>query len=403
MATRSCVIVVENLPIELDRHVWQQAQALHEHGWHVSVICPQAAEGDAPFEVIDGIEINRHPLREARRTIGFVREYASAIAHQARLLAKIYRRRPFSVIHACNPPDLILPFCLPYKLLGVQLVFDQHDLAPEIMEVRSGKGLLYRAVLFAEWCSFRSADVVLSSNETFRQLALGRGGRRPDRVHVVHTVPDLTNMRLVEPDRRLRGDRRVVIGYLGIIGVQDGLDHLVRATAELVGRHGLTDFRVVVVGDGPALAETRALATELGIDDHVTFAGYMRGEALWAQLSDFDIGVIPDPVNAFNDKISMNKVFEYSALGVPSVCYPLTETMRLLGAAGTYSADATPAGLADALARLVQDDALRATKGRESQELADRSFSWDTERASLLAAYDGLVPAPAAPLAIVPG
>jgi glycosyltransferase involved in cell wall biosynthesis len=392
MRNRTCVIVVENLPVPLDRHVWQQALALRDHGWQVLVICPmgQDSKNSAKHEHLEGIEIFRHPLREARSLPGYLREYSAALLHESLLLAKLYRRYRFSVIHACNPPDFLLPFCIVYKAFGVKLLFDQHDLSPEIMEIRSGRGLVFRALLFVEWCSFKVADAVLASNETFREIALSRGGKRSEQVNVVHTVPDIDHLKRRAPDRRLRGDRALVIGYIGIIGVQDGMDHLVRATEQLVKRHGLTDFRAIVVGDGPALAANRDLVEALGLTDHVSFTGYLSGEALWAQLSDFDIGIIPDPVNAFNDKISMNKVFEYSALGIPSVSYALTETRRLLGEAGTYAADPTPSGLADAIATLMRDGELRKEKARRSEVLAATAFSWEREKASLISAYDRL-------------
>lgn len=392
MRRKTCAIVVENLPVPLDRHVWQQALALRDDGWKVLVICPLGQRDSATVEQLDGVEIYRHPLHEARSTPGYLREYAEALFHESRLLLKLYRRHRFSVIHACNPPDLLLIFCAFYKLLGVRLVFDQHDLSPEIMEVRNGRGLLYCAMLLAEWCSFKLADAVLSSNETFREVALGRGGKRPEQVSVVHTVPDISHLKRLLPDGRLRGDRSIIVGYVGIIGVQDGLDHLIHATEHLVRRHGITDFRTIVVGDGPALAKNRELAESLGLQDHISFTGYLSGEALWRQLSDFDIGSIPDPVNSFNDKISMNKVFEYSALGIPTVSYPLTETRRLLGDVGTYAADPHPSGLADAIALLIRDRAQREHKGRRSKALADTAFSWDREKSSLIAAYARLAP-----------
>lgn len=218
MQRKMCVIVVENLPVPLDRHVWQQAKALRDDGWRVLVICPIGKKDSARFELLEGIEIHRHPLHEASSTLGYLREYPQAIFHESLLLLKLFVRHRFAVIHACNPPDLLLPFCLFYKLLGVKLVFDQHDLSPEIMEVRSGRGLLYRTMLLLEWCSFKLADAVLSSNHSFREIALGRGGKRPDQVSVVHTIPDLGHLRRIEPDRGLRDGRSVVIGYLGIIG-----------------------------------------------------------------------------------------------------------------------------------------------------------------------------------------
>lgn len=182
MWSETCVIVVENLPVPFDRHVWQQALALRDDGWRVFVICPVGDEDAAAHEVLEGIEIHRHPLRQASSTLGYFREYAQALFHETRLLLKLYRAHRFKVIHACNPPDFLLIFCVFYKILGVKLVFDQHDLAPEMMEIRSGRGLMYRALLLLEWLSFKLADAVLSSNQTLSEIALDRGGKRAEQV-----------------------------------------------------------------------------------------------------------------------------------------------------------------------------------------------------------------------------
>ena len=400
----SCVIVVENLPVPFDRRVWQEANALRAAGWTVSVICPKSKQHSSSFEVIDGIEIFRHALpMEADRRFGFLAEYGAALFHEMRLLFKVWRRSGFDVIQGCNPPDLIFLVALPFKLLGKKYVFDHHDVCLELYEAKFGRrGFFYRMLCQAERLTFRCADLVISANETYRGLAISRGGKNPDDVVTVYSVPDRSRMRRVAEDPALRAGARLVLGYIGIISEQDGVDHLVRCIRYLTteGRH--TDIRAVVVGDGPSLAAVRALAVELGVDDRITFTGYLRGESLLAAISTFDIGIIPDPVNEYNDKISMNKLFEYSAFGIPSVSYPLTETRRLLGDAGTYAADATPEGLARACELLVVDDDLRRKRGAAAKALADATFDWDREATKFVEAYARLIP-PAAPrLAVQP-
>jgi len=232
---------------------------------------------------------------------------------------------------------------------------------------------------------------VLSSNETFREIALARGGKRPEQVSVVHTIPDAAQLKRAVPDRTARRGQRLVVGYLGVIGFQDGLDHLVAAAA-MLHAEGARDFQVVIVGDGPAAEALRAQVSASAFPELFTLTGYLSGEALWAHLSDFDVGVIPDPPTPFNDKVSMNKVFEYSALGIPVVSFRLKETARLLGQAGTYAPEDTPAGLADAIRLLLQDDDLRRVKGAEALAVAQQKFDWGREAASLVAAYDRLKP-----------
>jgi glycosyltransferase involved in cell wall biosynthesis len=390
---RSCVIVVENLPVPFDRRVWQEAQALHRAGWTVSVICPTNADFPKPFEVIDDIAIYRHSLpAEGRGAVAYFREYSTALFHELRLLFKVHRERGFSIIQACSPPDLIFLAALPFKLMGKRFIYDQHDVSPELFVVKFGrKGLLYQGLLFFERMSYQMADRVITANATFKEIAVNRGGKAPSQVEVVYGVPDRMRIRRVEPEPGLHGGRRFVLGYVGIINEQDGVDHLVRAVAHLVNVSGYRDFRAVVVGSGPALELVRALACSLKVEDFITFTGYLKGDTLLAYLSAFDIGVIPDPFNEANDLMSMNKVFEYCALGIPTACYPLKETKRLLGDAGVYAPSPDPAGLAAACLSLMQDDSLRAHSGSAAAKLSAEKFVWENEARKYVATYERLL------------
>jgi glycosyltransferase involved in cell wall biosynthesis len=390
---RSCVIVVENLPVPLDRRVWQEANALKDAGWKVSVVCPQTAKYPLTYEVIDGISIYRHPLPlEARNRFGFAAEYAAALFHEARLLLKVLRKEGFDFIQACNPPDLIFLVAAPFKLLGKRFVFDHHDVTPELFSAKFGrKGPLHAILRVTEWLTFKTADAVISANETFRQIAIERGGKRPDDVVTVYSIPEKSRLKRVKPDARLRNGKHYVIGYVGIIGDQDGLDHLIRTIHLLRTKFQFEDFHAIIVGDGPALPSVKALATELGVADFITFTGYLSGEQFLHHLSAFDIGVMPDPVNEYNDKISMNKVFEYSALGIPSVSYPLTETKHLLGDAGIFSRTAEPDGLAEACLELLRDDDLRMRQGARAKQLSDTKFIWERERLKYVGVFDRLM------------
>jgi glycosyltransferase involved in cell wall biosynthesis len=387
---RSCVIVVENLPVPFDRRVWQEAQALHRAGWTVSVICPTNDHFPKPFEVIDDIAIYRHPLPpEGRGAVAYFREYATALFHEFRLLFKVHRERGFSIIQACNPPDLIFLAALPFKLMGKRFIFDQHDVSPELFVVKFGnKGVLYRALMFFERMSYAMADYVITANATFKDIAISRGGKAPSKVEVVYGVPDRKRIHRVEPEPGLRGGRKFVLGYLGIINEQDGVEHLVRAVVHLVKVSGFRDFRAVVVGSGPALDLVRALACSLEVEDFILFTGYLNGESLLAHISAFDIGVIPDPLNEANDLMSMNKVFEYCALGIPTACYPLKETTRLLGEAGIYAPSPDPAGLAEACLSLMQDESLRARSAAAAAKLSAETFLWENEARKYVATYE---------------
>ena len=365
-------------------------------GWKVSVICPATQKYPLAFERIDGIAIYRHPLYvEAEGALGFLAEYSTALFHEFRLLLKVWRREGFDVIQACNPPDLIFLVALPFKLFGKRFIFDHHDVSPELFVAKYNRRGPLHALLHAfEWLTFKAADLVVSANNTFRDIAIARGGKRPDDVVTVYGVPDRSHIRRVDPDPSVRRGKRLVLGYIGIIGDQDGVDHVVRLVHALRGK-GIADFQCVVVGDGPALAKVKALARDLGVDDLITFSGYLSGETLLAHLSSFDIGLIPDPINVYNDKISMNKVFEYSTLGIPSVAYPLTETMRLLRNGGIYAQTPDVEGLAGACLSLIEDDDLRERTGIAAKRISDSTFNWAREAAKYLEAYERLVPTPA--------
>ena len=393
---RSCVIVVENLPVPFDRRVWQEAKALNDAGWKVSVICPATKKYPLAYEQIDGISIYRHPLfLEADGALGFIAEYATALFHEFRLLLKVWRREGFDVIQACNPPDLIFLVALPFKLIGKRFIFDHHDVAPELFVAKFNRKGPFHALLHAvEWLTFKSADMVISANNTFRDIAIGRGGKKPEDVVAVYGVPDRSHIRRIAPDPLVCKGKPLVLGYIGIIGDQDGVDHVVRVVHTLK-QQGRTDFHCVVVGDGPALPKVKALAAQLGVTDSMTFSGYLSGDALLGHLCAFDIGLIPDPINPYNDKISMNKVFEYSALGIPSVAYPLTETKRLLKDGGVYAETPNPKGLAKACLTLMQDDGVRQRTGLAAKRISDATFNWSREASKYVDVFDRLVPAPA--------
>jgi glycosyltransferase involved in cell wall biosynthesis len=381
----SCVIIVENLPVPMDRRVWQEARALSEAGWVVSVICPATERFAARREKIDGIEIFRHPLPiEGRGMWGFFLEYTIALFHEFRLLFSVHSLCGFEIIQVCNPPDLLFLVALPWKLFGKKLVFDHHDVCPELIEAKFGRKRLLEFLLsLAEKLTFKAANLVISANETFRRLAITRGGKRPEDVVTVYSIPDernFGNAGLLSKTRRdatTRGGTQIVIGYVGVIGDQDGVDNVVLMVKYLIEKYGLEDFSCVIVGDGPALLSVKALATELNVAEHVTFTGYVTGKELLEVLSKFDIGVIPDPINSYNDKISMNKVFEYSAMGIPIVAMNLSETKRLLKDAALFAGDAS--GLAEQVAGLIQDPELRYALGRKAKALADHDFVWETE------------------------
>lgn len=387
----SVLIIVENLTVPLDRRVWQEARTLRDAGYTVSVICPKGGTYTRPYEVLEGIHVFRHPLPyEADGALGYAIEYAWALAWEFALSVKAHFKVGFDVVQACNPPDLIFLVAGFWKyLFGKPFVFDHHDINPELYEAKFGRrGLLHSVLLALERMTFQTADVSIATNDTFRSIAISRGGMAPDRVFVVRSIPDLTRFKRTAPNAALRNGRRHLVGYVGIMGAQDGVDLLIEAMAELVHVDGRRDIQCAIVGSGTELPNLQRLAAGRGLGDYVTFTGFQSGAPLMQAFSAFDVGVIPDPKNGYNDKISMNKHFEYMTLGVPFVQFDLVEGRRIAGDASLYAADNSPRDLATQMARLIDDRALHADLATRGAERAKAMLRWETERSRLLAAHE---------------
>jgi len=385
------LIIVENLTVPLDRRVWQEARTLKEAGYTVSIVCPKGGTYTAPYEVLEGIHIFRHPLPyEADGAVGYALEYSWALAWEFALSVKAYWKVGFEAVQACNPPDLLFLIGGFWKyLFGKRFIFDHHDINPELFEAKFNKqGRFHSLLTWLEKLTFKTADVAIATNETFKEIAIKRGGMSPERVFIVRSVPDLTRFKRVQPNANLKNGRKNLVGYVGIMGAQDGVDLLVDAMDHLVNANGRQDTQCLIVGSGTELPRLEAMVAAKGLQDYVTFTGFLSGEALLSAFSTFDIGVIPDPKNTYNDKISMNKVFEYMTLGIPFVSFDLIECRKASGDAALYAADNDPRDLADKMARLVDDVDLRGALGEEGVSRSRALLKWESERARLLSAYD---------------
>lgn len=388
-----CCLVVENLPVPLDGRVWQEARTLRDAGWTVHVICPATERFPQAYELLEGIQIHRHPQPlEGEGLGGFLLEYSSAIFHEIRLLTKIRRQTRIDVIQVCNPPDILFLSALPFKLLGARMVYDLHDLCPELYFVKFNKrGLLYKAMLLFERITVALADHVVTANQTFADFVKARDGARADKVTTMYRFPLPAFFEKRRPAER-DNDEELVIGYMGVMNAQDGVENFLEAVAHLRRKDPGLMFKARLVGDGPSRPELERLAIDLGIDDIVEMMGYLHGDAFTDALASFDIGVIPDPHNEFNDTISMIKVFEYMAMGIPMVSFRLSETVRLAGDTLTVAAQNTTAALGDAIHELARDDALRAEKARQSREHAENHFVWEHQAVKYVGVFESLLP-----------
>jgi glycosyltransferase involved in cell wall biosynthesis len=388
---KKVLIIVENLPAPFDRRVWQEATTLRDAGYGVAIVCPIGKDHESRHERIDGIEIYRHPLPfEASGALGYALEYASALFWEFALAFKVLRRHGFDAIHACNPPDLIFLVGGFFKLfLGKRFVFDHHDINPELYEAKFGRrDALHRLMLWLERMSFRTADVSIATNESYRRIALSRGGMDEDKVFVVRSGPKLDRMKIVPPDPSLKRGRRHLIGYVGVMGAQEGIEYLLRAAARIVKELGREDVHFGLVGGGTSLEAMRAYASELGIAEHVTFTGRVGDEALLAMLNTADVCVNPDVANEMNDKSTMNKIMEYMALGKPIVQFDLTEGRWSAREASLYAKRNDASDFADCIVSLLDDPERRARMGAYGRERVLHELEWKYEAPKLLAAYE---------------
>lgn len=382
-------ILIENLTVPLDRRMWQEARTLAEAGYRVSVVCPKGRGFEQAYEVREGIEIYRHGLWEASGPFGYFLEYAIALFSQFRLALKAYRRTRFRIIHAANPPDTMFIIALFFRLFGVRFIFDHHDLNPELFEAKFGRrGLFYRLVCLAERLTFRTATVSIATNESYREVALTRGGMKTERAFVVRSCPDLKNVRVGPPNPELKNGRPLLVVYVGVMGPQDGLDLLLESIRTLVKDVARDDVSFVLIGRGSETPALEAWAREMGIDQCVTFIGRVPDAEMWAYLSTADFGVAPDPKNPMNDKSTMNKILEYMAFGLPVVLYDLTEGRRSADDAALYAQPNDPKDFARQMLKLLDSEGLRHTLGARARKRIEESLNWEIEKRELLKAYE---------------
>jgi glycosyltransferase involved in cell wall biosynthesis len=389
---RRVLILVENLPSPFDRRVWQEATTLRDAGYTVSIICPTGKGCEERYVEIDGIAIHRYRLPlEAQGPLGYALEYSIALFWTFVLSLRVAFGRGFDVIHACNPPDLFFAIGAFYKLFGRKLVFDHHDINPELYEAKFGRrDRFWKLMVALERMSFRVADVSIATNESYRRIAIGRGGMDPAKVYVVRSGPSLERMKIVPPDERLKRGRRYLVGYVGTMGRQEGIDLLLAAVRHLVHRLGRRDIHFGLVGGGTSLEEMKALAHALDVADYVTFTGRIPDADMLAMLNTSDVCVNPDVANEMNDKSTMNKIMEYMALGKPIVQFDLTEGRFSARDASLYARRNDAADLAAKIVELVDDPVRRAAMGAFGRARVENELEWRYEAPKLLAAYASL-------------
>jgi glycosyltransferase involved in cell wall biosynthesis len=387
------LFLVENLPSPFDRRVWQEACTLRDNGFEIAIICPTGKGYEKRHEMLEGIAIYRYRLPiEANGALGYLAEYSVALAATFYLCWKVLVTRGFDAIHACNPPDLLFMIGGFFKFaLRKKFIFDHHDINPELYEAKFGRrDLFYRLLLKFEYWTFRTADISIATNESYKRIATGRGGMDPGRVYVVRSGPQLDKWHILPPRDELRRGRRYLVGYVGVMGQQEGIDLLLRAVQHIVRGLGRADVHFGLVGGGPQLEAMRRLAQELGIADHVTFTGRVPDQELLEMLNTADVCVNPDLANEMNDKSTMNKIMEYMALGKPIVQFDLAEGRFSARAASLYASPNDAEDLGSKIVALLDDPELRQRMGEYGRRRIETELDWRFEEPRLLAAYEAL-------------
>ncbi|HEY7010224.1 MAG TPA: glycosyltransferase family 4 protein, partial [Jatrophihabitantaceae bacterium] len=396
------LIIVQNLPVPLDRRVWLECQALIAAGYRVSVICPKGP-GDPARQTIDGVHIYKYaPPPATTGALSYLVEFVYCWLRTAMLSLVVWRAQGFDVVQACNPPDTYWALARLYRLAGKKFVYDQHDLNPEVFRSRFGepRGPVARAqfagLLWLERRTYRTADHVIVTNESYRRVAMERGGRTKDDTTVVRSGPNTARMRPVEGSPELKMGRRYLLAYLGIMGPQDGVDVALRVVDRLVHGLGREDVHMVLMGFGDSFDDLVALSKELKIEDYVTFTGRVGPTEIARYLSTADIGISPDPFNPLNDVSTMNKTMEYMSYAVPVVAFDLAETRISGGEAVEYvpaRAVVDAAAIeefAAAVVRLLDDPELRADMAVAGRRRAESSLDWAPQRSAYVAVFDRL-------------
>jgi glycosyltransferase involved in cell wall biosynthesis len=387
------LIIVQNLPVPFDRRVWLECNALTAAGYDVTVVCPKG-KNDPSYEVIDTVRIYKYrPYAPGGSKLSFIAEYVYSFLATAWKTLLARRRGRFAVMQACNPPDIFWPIAMALRAVDrTRFVFDHHDLCPELFQSRfpDGPSLPHRGLLALERRTHRTADHVISTNESYRDIAIRRSGKAAADVTVVRTGPDPEKLRRGPRYPELRRGRRFLAAYIGVMGPQDGVDIVVRAAGVVVHDLGRDDIAFTVIGSGDCYDELIALRDELKLQDHVEFTGRAPDELVKKILSTADVGLSPDPKNPLNDVSTMNKTMEYMAFELPVVAFDLRETRVSAAAAAVYVTPNDVHEYAKAIVDLMDDETTRSQLAKVGRVRVEEELAWPHQERAYVGVYDRL-------------
>lgn len=425
-------MIVENETVPFDRRTWMEACALRDAGYDVSVICPKRGTCQESHIVLDGVNIYRYWCWNSTSIVGHLFEYAWSLIAQFILSLRVFARRRFRILHACNPPETIFLISLFFKLFGVRFIFDHHDLSPELYVAKYGakakESFFYRLTCTAEKLTFRTADFSIATNESYREVAIRRGGMKPDKVAVVQTCASLQETQRALNQLRSNGNgwnahngngngyngsyngngnggsnghndyggqnghhHTPVVVYVGTIGPQDGVDLLLESASYILQKKHRHDIRFVIVGSGSELPRLKVMASQLFLNGNFDFIGRIDHDQVDSHLAGSDVCVAPDPRNSFTDQCSMIKIFEYMAHAKPIVLFDLKEGRRSAGEAALYARPNDPEDFAEQILKLLDSEQLRQRLGECGRKRVDETFNWEAQSKKLVDAYHAVL------------
>ena len=384
------LIIVENLPVPFDTRVWKEAKALRDNGYDVSVICPKGYIYNRNYERLGGIDIYRHPVpEEIESTRGYIKEFVVSLVWEFWLSWKLFIRKPFSIIQGCNPPDNIFMIALSFKIFGVKYIFDHHDLAPETYLAKfKRRGILFSLMKLLERLTFFVCDISLATNKSYAKTAIKRCRMNSGRVFIVRNGPEIDKFRPVEPIKELKYGKKYLVGYVGTMGEQEGIDQLIEAVQYIVKKRERSDVHFTIVGGGPALKRLRLKIEKLNLGKYINFTGRIPDKDLIEILSTSDVCVNPDIPDQFNDKSTMIKIMEYMALGKPIVQFNMTEGRYSAKDASLYAKDGSIEDFAEKILWLLDHPEERKKMGEFGKRRVREELAWEYSVPNLLKAYE---------------
>lgn len=386
------LFIVENNPVPHDIRVWNEAIAAKGFGYDVTIICPRSIKSPLKFEIFDNISIYRHYIPfEGDGKFSLIFEYLNALFWEFILSLFVFIKRPFHFIHAANPPDHIFMIAAFFKIFSVKFIFDHHDLTPENYLAKfHNEDLFYKISLYMEKISFIIADLVITTNESYKKIALTRGKKNNEEVYVVRNGPDLSRIPQISPDDKWKSNFKYLVAYVGNIGSQENLDVLLKIVEYIVFKKKVDSIKYIIIGTGPHLEQMIQLCSSMKLDQYVTFTGYIPYKDFYEILATADLGINPELSNEFTDKSTMLKIMDYMTFRKPIVQFETIEGKVTAGEAGFYVKENSIAHFGDAIINLLNDPENRKRMGEIGRKRIEEHLNWNVQKESLKAAYQYL-------------